>query len=211
MTPELITRYDQRVPRYTSYPTAPHFKPAVDPSTYANWLSELSPQTELSLYLHVPFCAELCLYCGCHTTVARSYGPIASYVELLEREIERVAEYLPARMSVTHIHWGGGTPTILSGDDLRRIMRRLDRSFGIHSDAEIAVGIDPRTITLEHVEALAGSGLSRASLEVQDYDPKVQETIKRIQSPAQTAKIAAWLRHAGVSGLNLDLMYGLPY
>ncbi|PVE22093.1 oxygen-independent coproporphyrinogen III oxidase [Microvirga sp. KLBC 81] len=211
MTPELIARYDQRVPRYTSYPTAPHFKPDVDSATYAKWLSELSPQTALSLYLHVPFCAELCLYCGCHTTVARTYSPVASYVELLEREIELVAQHLPSRMGVTHIHWGGGTPTILSGDDLRRIMGLLERSFGIRPTAEIAVEIDPRTLTLEGVEALAASGLNRASLGVQDFDPKVQKTINRIQSFEQTAKVATWLRHAGVTGLNLDLMYGLPY
>jgi oxygen-independent coproporphyrinogen-3 oxidase len=211
MTPELIARYDQRVPRYTSYPTAPHFKPDVDSGTYAKWLSELSRQTPLSLYLHVPFCAELCLYCGCHTTVARSYSPVASYVELLEREIELVARHLPGRMGVTHIHWGGGTPTILSGPDLRRIMGLLERSFGIRSTAEIAVEIDPRTLTLEHVEALATSGLNRASLGVQDFDPKVQKTINRVQSFEQTARVATWLRHAGVTGLNLDLMYGLPY
>lgn len=211
MTPELIARYDQRVPRYTSYPTAPHFKAEVGSDTYAKWLSELSPETALSLYLHVPFCAELCLYCGCHTTVARSYSPVASYVELLEREIELVARHLPDRMGVTHIHWGGGTPTILSGADLRRIMSLLERSFGIRSTAEIAVEIDPRTLALEHVEALAASGLNRASLGVQDFDPKVQKTINRIQSFEQTAEVAGWLRHAGVTGLNLDLMYGLPY
>jgi oxygen-independent coproporphyrinogen-3 oxidase len=211
MTPELIARYDQRVPRYTSYPTAPHFKPDVVSLTYARWLAELSCQTALSLYLHVPFCAELCLYCGCHTTVARTYSPVASYVELLEREVELVAKHLPGRMNVTHIHWGGGTPTILSADDLRRIMNRLERSFDIHPTAEIAVEIDPRTLTLDHVQVLASSGLNRASLGVQDFDPKVQKTINRIQSFDRTAKVAAWLRHAGVAGLNLDLMYGLPY
>jgi len=211
MTPELIARYDQRVPRYTSYPTAPHFKPDVDSSTYAKWLSELSSQTALSLYLHVPFCAELCLYCGCHTMVARTYSPVASYVDLLEREIELVAKHLPGRMDVTHIHWGGGTPTILSGSDLKRIMSLPERSFGIRPSAEIAVEIDPRTVTLEHVEALAGSGLNRASLGVQDFDPKVQRTINRIQSFGQTAKVAGCLRRAGVTGINLDLMYGLPY
>ncbi len=211
MTPELIARYDQRVPRYTSYPTAPHFKPDVSGETYAAWLSELSPETALSLYLHVPFCAELCLYCGCNTTVARSYTPVAAYVDLLEREIELVARHLPRRMDVTHIHWGGGTPTILSAPDLKRIMQRLENAFGIRPEAEIAVEIDPRTITLEHVEALAACGLNRASLGVQDFDPKVQETIKRVQSFEQTAQVASWLRQAGVTGLNLDLIYGLPY
>jgi oxygen-independent coproporphyrinogen III oxidase len=211
MTPELIARYDQRVPRYTSYPTAPHFRPDITAETYASWLGELAQDKPLSLYLHVPFCAELCLYCGCNTAVTRSYKAVASYVECLEREIGLVAQNLPGRMAVSHIHWGGGTPTILSPDDLRRISWHLGAAFQIRPDAEIAVAIDPRTITPEHVKALAASGLNRASLGVQDFDPKVQETIKRVQSFEQTAQAAVWLRHAGVTGLNLDLMYGLPF
>ncbi|MGO4525403.1 oxygen-independent coproporphyrinogen III oxidase [Microvirga sp. 2MCAF35] len=211
MTPELIARYDQRVPRYTSYPTAPYFKPDVSAETYASWLSELAPDRPVSLYLHVPFCAELCLYCGCNTAVTRSYKAVAAYVDCLEREIDLVARHLPGRMAVAHVHWGGGTPTILSPDDLRRISRHLDEAFEIRQDAEIAVEIDPRTITPEHVKALAASGLNRASLGVQDFDPRVQETIRRVQSFEQTARVASWLREAGVSGLNLDLMYGLPY
>ena len=211
MTPELIARYDQRVPRYTSYPTAPHFKADVTAETYAPWLAELAPDGPLSLYLHVPFCAELCLYCGCNTAVARSYKAVASYVDCLEREIDLVAQHLPGPMAVSHIHWGGGTPTILSPEDLQRISRHLGAVFTIQPKAEIAVEIDPRTITREHVRALAASGLNRASLGVQDFDPKVQETIRRVQSFEQTAQVAAWLRHAGVNGLNLDLMYGLPF
>ncbi len=211
MTPDLIARYDQRVPRYTSYPTAPHFKPDITDRTYGSWLAELEQNQPLSLYLHVPFCAELCLYCGCNTAVTRSYKAIAAYVECLEREIEIVARHLPGRMAVSHIHWGGGTPTILSPGDLERISRRLGSAFDIRPGAEIAVEIDPRTITPEHVHALAAAGLGRASLGVQDFDPKVQETIRRVQSFEQTAQVAAWLRQAGVSGLNLDLMYGLPF
>ncbi|GEO15459.1 oxygen-independent coproporphyrinogen III oxidase [Microvirga aerophila] len=211
MTPELIARYDQRVPRYTSYPPAPHFKPEVAAATYAAWLSTLSPQATVSLYLHVPFCKELCLYCGCHTTVARSYRPVAAYVDCLEREIALVAELLPSRMGVTHIHWDGGTPTILSPEDLRRISSALGVVFDVRPGAEIALEIDPRAITQEHVRALAESGLNRASLGVQDFDPKVQETIKRVQSFERTRQVASWLREAGVSGINLDLMYGLPY
>lgn len=211
MTPELIARYDQRVPRYTSYPTAPHFKPEITAGTYGSWLAELAPDKSLSLYLHVPFCAELCLYCGCNTAVTRSYKAVAAYVDCLEREIELVTKHLPARMDVSHIHWGGGTPTILSPNDLQRISQRLGAAFKIQARAEVAVEIDPRTITLDHVDALAASGLNRASLGVQDFDPRVQETIKRVQSFEQTATVAAWLRQAGVSGLNLDLMYGLPF
>ncbi|WP_114947711.1 oxygen-independent coproporphyrinogen III oxidase [Microvirga calopogonii] len=211
MTPELIARYDQRVPRYTSYPTAPHFKPDVTAETYASWLAALAPDRPVSLYLHVPFCAELCLYCGCNTAVTRSYKAVAAYLDFLEREIDLVARHLPGRMAVSHVHWGGGTPTILSPADLQRISRHLGEAFTIRPEAEIAVEIDPRTITLEHVKALAASGLTRASLGVQDFDPKVQETIRRVQSFDQTARVASWLREAGVSGLNLDLMYGLPY
>jgi oxygen-independent coproporphyrinogen-3 oxidase len=211
MTPELIARYDQRVPRYTSYPTAPHFKPDVTVETYASWLTELAPDSPLSLYLHVPFCAELCLYCGCNTAVTRSYKAVASYVDCLEREIDLVTQHLPGLMALSHIHWGGGTPTILSPADLQRISRHLNSVFEIRPGAEIAVEIDPRTIKLEHVEALAASGLNRASLGVQDFDPKVQEAIRRVQSFEQTAQVAAWLRRAGVDGLNLDLMYGLPF
>jgi len=211
MTPELIARYDQRIPRYTSYPTAPNFRPDVTAETYAVWLSELSPDTALSLYLHVPFCAELCLYCGCHTAVTRSYSPVAAYVDHLEQEIALVAEHLPDRMEVSHIHWGGGTPTILSPGDLRRITSLLRAAFDVSASAEFAVEVDPRTITRAHVEALAACGLNRASLGVQDFDPKVQGTIKRVQSFERTLEVASWLREAGVAGLNLDLMYGLPF
>jgi oxygen-independent coproporphyrinogen-3 oxidase len=211
MTPELIARYDQRVPRYTSYPTAPHFKPDITAETYASWLADLEPSRPLSLYLHVPFCAELCLYCGCNTAVTRSYKAVAAYVDCLEREIDLVARHLPGPMAVSHIHWGGGTPTILSPDDLQRISRHLKATFNVRPEAEVAVEIDPRTITLAHVKALAASGLNRASLGVQDFDRKVQETIRRVQPFGQTAQVASWLRQAGVNGLNLDLMYGLPF
>ncbi len=211
MTPDFIARYDQRVPRYTSYPTAPHFKPHITAETYASWLADLERSRPLSLYLHVPFCAELCLYCGCNTAVTRSHKAVAAYVDCLEREIDLVGQHLPGRMAVSHIHWGGGTPTILSPEDLQRISRHLGAAFNVQPNAEIAIEIDPRTITPEHVEALAASGLSRASLGVQDFDPKVQETIRRVQTFGQTAQVASWLRQAGVNGLNLDLMYGLPF
>lgn len=152
------------------------------PSTYAERLSELPPRTRRFLYLHVAFCEELCPYWGCHTMAARTYSPAASYVELLEREVELVAGHLPGRMGVTHIHWGGGTPANLSGSDLRRIMGPLEQSSHIRAGAGIAVEIDPRTPTLEHVEALAAPGLNRAGLGVQGYNPRTPNAINRIQS-----------------------------
>jgi oxygen-independent coproporphyrinogen-3 oxidase len=212
MTPDLIARYaEARLPRYTSYPTAPHFTPAVDAETYAGWLDALPEDVELSLYLHVPFCAELCLYCGCHTTVARRYAPVAAYVELLEREIDIVAARLRSGARVSYLHWGGGTPTILSAEDWRRLGRRLGDRFRFEPEAEIAVEIDPRTLCVERVEALAETGVNRASLGVQSFEPAVQQAIGRIQSPEQTRRAAEALRRAGIAQLSLDLMYGLPH
>ncbi len=206
----LIARYDQRIPRYTSYPTAPQFVPAVNGAVYAEWLAALPAGMPLSLYLHVPFCAELCHYCGCHTAVSRKYAPIASYVEVLEREIALVAQRLGARRTVAHVHWGGGTPTILSPADLTRLFAALRAAFDFRADAEIAVEIDPRTITEDHVRALAEAGLNRASLGVQDFDPDVQLAINRVQPFEVTERVVRWLRGIGVTGINFDLMYGLP-
>ncbi|HEY8380539.1 MAG TPA: oxygen-independent coproporphyrinogen III oxidase [Microvirga sp.] len=211
MTPNLIARYEQRVPRYTSYPTAPHFTDAVGPETYAAWLGELAAGSTTSLYLHVPFCAELCLYCGCHTTVARRYAPIAAYVDMIEREMDRVADALTAPLSVRHIHWGGGTPTILRPSDFLQLMDGIRQRFGIENGAELAVEIDPRTITPAGIQALAAGGINRASLGVQSFDPTVQQTIRRIQSFAETLRVSEWLRFSGIQAINLDLMYGLPF
>jgi len=211
MTPDAISRYDLRVPRYTSYPTAPHFSADVNASTYGEWLAALDPSDILSLYVHVPFCAELCLYCGCHTTVARSYSPIASYVEYLLKEIELVGERMGKPMQVSHLHWGGGTPTIVAPEDMAQIMKAMNRVFRFGVNAEVAIEIDPRTVKRDQIEALASSGFNRASLGVQDFNPKVQEVIKRIQSFEETAQVVTWLREFGISGINLDLMYGLPH
>ncbi len=211
MTPDALARYDMRVPRYTSYPTAPHFTAEIGAETYASWLNDLSPDTVVSLYVHVPFCAELCLYCGCHTTVARTYRPVAAYVDYLLEEISLIRRHLGKQMRVSHIHWGGGTPTIVSADDMSRIMTSLAKAFDFRSDAEIAIEIDPRTVTREHVAALAQSGFNRASLGVQDFNPHVQQTINRIQTFEETAQVVHWLREYGISGINLDLMYGLPH
>lgn len=211
MDPELVTRYDRRVPRYTSYPTAPHFSPSVSHETYTGWLRAVPTAEILSLYLHIPFCADLCLYCGCHTTVARRYAPISAYLDLIEREVALVAQHLGERRTVTHIHWGGGTPNIVSPPHLIRIMQVLRTRFNVRPDAEIAIEIDPRTLTLAHVGAFAVMGVNRASLGVQDFDETVQRAVGRIQSYESTAQAVQWLRSAGITSLNLDLMYGLPH
>jgi oxygen-independent coproporphyrinogen-3 oxidase len=211
MNADLLARYDQRVPRYTSYPTAPHFSPAVNASTYKAWLAALPAGAETSLYLHVPFCAELCLYCGCHTTVSRRYAPVAAYVDLLKHEIDLVAEALSGPLAVRRIHWGGGTPTILSEADFQGLSARLRGRFELSDEVETAVEIDPRTVTQDMVEVLAESGVGRVSLGVQTFDDLVQRTINRIQPFAQVKRVVEWLRSAGIDAINFDLMYGLPY
>ncbi|MGE0036202.1 MAG: oxygen-independent coproporphyrinogen III oxidase [Xanthobacteraceae bacterium] len=211
MDTKLLQYLQSRVPRYTSYPTAVQFIAAVNATSYREWLAALSPAEPLSVYLHVPFCAELCLYCGCHTTVVRRYDPVAEYVDLLEREIGLVDEQLTGRHRVTHVHWGGGTPTMLSPADFERIMARLDEMAPLQAGCEVAIEIDPRTLKREFVTAMANAGVTRASLGVQDFEERVQRAVGRIQSFERTAQVADWLRSVGIENINLDLMYGLPY
>jgi oxygen-independent coproporphyrinogen III oxidase len=209
--PALLRYLDRRLPRYTSYPTAVEFHRDVNQAAYAHWLESLPAESEVSIYLHVPFCAELCLYCACHTTVARRYGPVEAYVELLEREIALVGRHLGVRRKAVHVHWGGGTPTMLAAAEFHRIMRALRGIACIGADCEVAIEIDPRTLQRELVPVLADAGVTRASLGVQDFDERVQQAVKRTQSYAQTARAAEWLRREGIANINLDLMYGLPF
>ena len=157
----LVARYDGRVPRYTSYPTAPHFTPAIGPSVYARWLADLPVETSLSLYLHVPFCDRLCFYCGCNTAVVRLESSHRAYAAMLLREIDRVATLIGRRSVVSHVHWGGGTPTSLPGDCLVAIMNRLKERFAFASDAEIAIEIDPTSLPPDRRDALGAMGVTR--------------------------------------------------
>lgn len=211
LTPQdLLDKYDLRLPRYTSYPTAPHFSPQVDGKTYARWLSELPPEVPLSLYLHIAYCAELCWFCGCHTKITRRYKPIADYLESLLAEIKLVARHLPGRMGAEHIHFGGGSPTALVAEDFVRVVDTLRDSFLISEGAEIAVELDPRTADEAYVKAMAGAGVTRASVGVQDFNPAVQEIINRVQPFALVEEVIGWLRGYGIAEVNVDLMYGLP-
>lgn len=199
------------MPRYTSYPTAPHFTGDVDAAVYGDWLSTLAVDTPVSLYLHIPFCKEMCWYCGCFTKIVNRYAPIEKYIDTLLAETDLVAERIAGRVKAHAIHWGGGSPTILTPDDWRRTMARLHRNFDIADDAEIAVEMDPRTTTKDYVAALAACGVNRVSIGVQDFDPAVQQAINRIQPFEMTKRVIIWLRDAGIDAINLDLMYGLPH
>jgi len=207
----LIARYDGRIPRYTSYPTAPHFSTAVGPQDYAAWLQGLPDDATLSLYLHVPFCDRLCLYCGCNTTVVRHEAPRRAYAAMLEREIRMVASLIGRRAAVGHVHWGGGTPTTLPADCLVSIMNTVRELFDLRAGAEVAIEIDPTVLPADRLEALSGMGITRVSLGVQDLEPDVQQAIGRKQSYEMTEDCATKLRGMGITSLNLDLIYGLPF
>ena len=144
MEPILLERYARPVPRYTSYPTAPHFTSDVGEGVYRDWLGRLSPGTPVSLYLHVPYCREMCWYCGCHTKVARRPEPVAQYARDLDREIALVAASIPGRLRVVSVHWGGGTPTMLAAEDFFTLMEALRTCFNVTDLSEVAVEIDPR-------------------------------------------------------------------
>ena len=209
MTPLQI--YSAHVPRYTSYPTAPHFHGGVNGAAYGEWLAALAPRTPLSLYLHIPFCDTLCWFCACHTTVVNNYGPVRDYVERLEREIRLIGGMLKGHHPVSHIHFGGGSPTMLARQDMLRLNRLLRDTFDVAAGAEIAIEIDPRGFGAEQADTLAEAGVTRASIGVQDCDPKVQRAINRLQSPWDLRNAAGLLRERGIDRLNLDLVYGLPY
>lgn len=212
MTPQIVARYAERqLPRYTSYPTAPHFETGIGPDQYAEWLGKLDADAPVSIYLHVPFCRSMCWYCGCHTTVTARAAPVGRYLAALRAEIMSATSAAPKQLSVRHLHFGGGTPSLMAAEQFRTLMALLRGRFRIEAEAEIAIELDPRSVDDAMVAALAEGGVTRASLGVQSFDPAVQQAINRVQSFAQTAALTAKLRHAGVSALSFDLIYGLPH
>ena len=207
----LIAKYGERVPRYTSYPTAPNFKADITAETYASWLAELDAAVPVSAYIHIPFCRSLCWYCGCNMSVARSNRPISDYVDWLIEEIKLVRLHVGQRLTFGALHFGGGTPNALPPSDLLRLSAELGRSFDIASNAEIAAEIDPRVLTAEWIKAAVDAGLNRVSLGIQDFDARVQRAVNRIQPFEQTAWSVEAFRKAGIASINMDLIYGLPF
>ena len=209
--PELAKYSLRAVPRYTSYPTAPHFHDGVTGETYSGWLASLDPGKPISLYLHLPYCKQACWYCGCNMKLAARYSPISDYAETLRAELRLLARQLPARMTLSHLAWGGGTPTALSPEDLTAIMDLVRELFDVAPGAELAIESDPRTLTQDMVETIGALGFTRASFGIQEFDPKVQRTINRVQPPEMIASAVEALREVGVSAMNFDLIYGLPH
>ena len=208
---QLLARFSESVPRYTSYPTAPHFHDGVDPTTARQWVAALGAGQTLSLYVHVPYCDRLCWFCACHTKHTLKYEPVAAYLESLKCEIETMGQMVSPEVVVTGLHWGGGSPTMLKPEDMHRLMGWLRAAFTFAEDAEISVEMDPNDLDEARYDALAEIGVTRASLGVQDFDPKVQKTINRLQTFEQTAEVIAAMRKRGVRSVNCDLLYGLPY
>jgi len=208
----LATKYAGRaVPRYTSYPTAPHFTDAVDGKVAARWLATLPEETVASVYLHVPFCSEMCAYCGCTTKATRKIEPVVAYTETLAREIALVRTTIGRRQQVSHLHWGGGTPSMIPGGTFLALTARLREAFQLTPDAEIAIELDPRTVDRTLASTLAKAGMTRVSLGIQDTDPRVQAAIGRVQPDSVVTAAFEHLRAAGLARINADLMYGLPH
>jgi oxygen-independent coproporphyrinogen-3 oxidase len=207
----LVAKYEGRAPRYTSYPTAVQFTPEVTPAVYRRWLRELPAAEPVSLYLHIPFCSRLCWFCGCNTRAVNRHEPVGDYARNLISEIALLQDALPARLPANAIHFGGGSPNMLSPDELATIFDALRRVFKVEAGAEIAAELDPAGLTHAWVSAAAFHGLTRASLGVQNLAPEVQAAVNRTESFDQVAQGVGWLREAGVRSINIDLMYGLPH
>jgi oxygen-independent coproporphyrinogen III oxidase len=207
----LLQKFSGAVPRYTSYPTAPHFHEGIGSSVYRQWLRALGDGQTLSLYLHIPYCDRLCWFCACHTKHTLKYEPIRAYLLSLKREIAEIGRNVSKDAIVTAVHFGGGSPTMLLPKDMTALMADLRAAFSFSDSVEISVEMDPNDLDEPRYDALAAMGMTRASLGVQDFNPKVQETINRIQTFEQTRSVVEAVRARGVRSVNCDVLYGLPY
>ena len=203
--------FDARVPRYTSYPTAPHFGASVSHGLFADWIGAIPSGSEISLYIHVPFCRRLCWFCACRTQGTSSDEPVRAYTETLKTEIALLKARLAPGVKLSRLHWGGGTPTLLKADMIRDLAATIFDAVPMGPTAEFSVEIDPDEIDADRLDALAACGMNRASIGVQDFDPEIQKTIGRIQSYELTKRVADMIRERGVRSLNADILYGLPH
>jgi oxygen-independent coproporphyrinogen-3 oxidase len=212
-TARLLAHYDQPGPRYTSYPTAVEFHEGFGEREYRDRLAAADARSDepLSLYAHLPFCEERCLYCGCNIVVTRHRDVAARYLEHLLLELELLARHLPRRRTLAQMHWGGGTPTYFSAAQLERFFTAISERFRFAPDAEVGIEVDPRVTSAGQVRVLRRLGFNRLSLGIQDFDPRVQEAVHRVQSFELTAELIRVAREQGFESTNVDLIYGLPY
>ena len=203
--------FDARVPRYTSYPTAPHFAGGVRPDTFIQWVEAIPAGSEISLYLHVPFCRRLCWFCACRTQGTSSDLPVLAYAKTLKAEIALLKRHLAPGVKLSRLHWGGGTPTLLPAATMQDLAETVFTAVPLAEGAEFSVEIDPNEIDAARLDALAAAGMNRASIGVQDFDPEIQKTIGREQSYELTKQVADMIRDRGIRSLNADILYGLPF
>ncbi|WP_138430974.1 oxygen-independent coproporphyrinogen III oxidase [Fodinibius saliphilus] len=210
---DLIKKYNVKGPRYTSYPTAVQFQEVTGQKKdrLKHYLLERNSEARpVSLYFHIPFCFSLCWYCGCTKVITKDQDRGDLYLDYLEKEMDLIAQILHVDSEVIQIHFGGGTPTFLKPEQLRRLGAGIHSRFNVTEETEFGVEIDPRRCSREHIKALAEIGCNRASLGVQDTNEEVQEAIHRIQPFEQTKEVTGWLRSEGIDSINFDLIYGLP-
>lgn len=203
--------FDARVPRYTSYPTAPHFKPGLGPETLSKWIQAIPEGDKISLYVHIPFCRRLCWFCACRTQGTSTAEPVVAYVESLKKELSTIKGLLAPGISMEHLHWGGGTPTLLQPEMITDLTAAILDTMPLADGAQFSVEIDPSEVDDARLDALAAAGMNRASIGVQDFDPMIQEVIGRPQSYEITKQTVEGLRARGISSLNMDILYGLPH
>ena len=211
---DTVRRFDRPGPRYTSYPTAVEFHEGVGQDVYKEKLAQanaVGQGSPLSLYAHLPFCEHRCLFCGCHVVITPHMPVAEKYLEYVKVEIDQVAALLPDRREVAQMHWGGGTPTYFSPDQLTDLFGKFKEHFHFVDGAEVAIEVDPRVTSNDHLDRLVELGFNRLSMGVQDLTPEVQKAITRDQTYEQTAELMAYARRVGFKeGINLDLIYGLP-
>jgi oxygen-independent coproporphyrinogen III oxidase len=210
----LLKKYDRPGPRYTSYPTAPLFSPAFTADDFRNEIVATNgpgASPDLSLYFHFPFCDTLCYFCGCTMLVTRDRQRIQEYNTYLQKEMDLVAPLVAPHRRATQLHWGGGTPTHLSPDQIVSIAKAIRTAFHVAPDAETSVEVDPRELDREHLEALREAGFNRMSMGIQDFDEHVQVAVNRVQPAEVSHQVYTWARELGFTSINVDLMYGLPF
>jgi oxygen-independent coproporphyrinogen-3 oxidase len=208
--PALLEKHGGNGPRYTSYPTADRFAPDFTETTLRGYLEKRKAGEPWSLYMHLPFCDTLCYYCACNKVITRDHSKSAKYVEYLEREMAMLEPLLGEERRVCQLHWGGGTPTFLARDEMRRLVRAVDARFRRTADFECSIEVDPRRVAPGTLAFLGDLGFNRVSIGVQDFDPVVQKAVHRIQSEEVTRAAIEEARASGFRSVNLDLIYGLP-
>ncbi len=211
---ELLQRFDVPGPRYTSYPTADRFKKEFSPDSYIKVLSERGekhPNATLSLYVHIPYCSNICYYCGCNKVITKDHGQSKEYIEVLGKECDLISRHLTGNRIVEQLHFGGGSPTFLDNEELTLVMETITDRFQLSESAEISIEVDPRSCPPEKVRHLASIGFNRMSIGVQDLDNRVQIAVNRIQPYEMVKATLDTARDSGFKSINMDLIYGLPF